>query len=142
MIRARNVALLALLCLAAAGARAQEWRGSASIFVEVKGKPMGEVPDALVILRYQQMEPPAGPRPVVTDAAGRAVVANLANGLWEVEVSHDEFLSFVALVMLQSGRKPQVQASFLQASGSSLTPIRVKFMESVRFDLFQDDDDG
>ena len=128
MNRARNVVLLVLFCLVAPAAQAQEWRGSASIALEVKGKPRGNVPDALVILRYQQMEPPGGPRPVVTDAAGQAVLVDLAEGVWEVEVSHGDFLSFVALVMLESGRKPTVQASFLQASGSSLTPIRVKFM--------------
>ena len=129
MNRARNVVLLALLCLAAVAAQAQEWRGPASLAVEVKGKPKGNVEGALVILRYQQMVPPAGPRPVQTDSAGRAVIVDLAPGVWEVEVSHGDFLSFVALVLLEPGRKPAVQASFLQASGSSLTPIRVKFTD-------------
>ncbi len=130
MNRARTVVLPALCCLVAVAAQAQEWRGSASIALEVKGKPQGNVPDALVILRYQQIEPPGGPRPVVTGTAGQAVLVDLAEGVWEVEVSHADFLSFVALVMLESGRKPVVQASFLQASGSSLTPMRVKFMNA------------
>ena len=129
MNRARPLVLLALLCLAAAAAPAQPWRGPASLALEVKGKPMGAVEGAMVILRYQQMEPPGGPRPVLTNAAGKAAVHDLAEGIWEVEVSHEAFLSLVATVVLQAGKKPVVQASFLQASGSSLTPIRVKFQD-------------
>ncbi|MFQ5351344.1 MAG: hypothetical protein ACE5EG_12955, partial [Thermoanaerobaculia bacterium] len=98
MNRARNLLLLALLGLSGAAAQAQEWRGSASIALEVKGKQRGNVGEALVILRYQQMEPPAGPRPVLTNSGGRAVLVDLAEGIWEIEVSHDDFLSFVALV--------------------------------------------
>jgi len=90
MKRARNAVLLAAACLVSATASAQEWRGPASIALEVKGKPRGSVEGALVILRYQQMEPPGGPRPVLTDSAGRAVVLDLAPGVWEVEVSHED----------------------------------------------------
>jgi hypothetical protein len=129
MKRARHLIVPALLCVASAAAEAQEWRGSASIALEVKGKPSGNVAEALVVMRFQQMDPPAGPRPVLTDTAGRAVIADLAEGVWEVEVSHQDFLSFVALVLVRNGKKPAVQASFLQASGSSLTPIRVKFQD-------------
>ncbi len=130
MKRAPTAVLLVLLLLAPAGLTAQQWEGSSALGLEAKGRRSGAAAGALVILRYQQMEPPAGPRPARTDERGRAVFTGLAEGTWEVEVSHPDFLSFVALVELTRGRKALVTASFLQASGSSLTPMRVRFFDA------------
>jgi hypothetical protein len=109
-------------------AMAQAWSGSAAVGFQVgdrKGRPIAA---ARVTLELQAPEGKTGPPPVETDAKGRAVVANLAPGTWQVEVSHPDYLSYVAVVDLVAGKKPAVSASFLQAGGTSLTPMKVKIV--------------
>ena len=72
--------------------------------------------------RGSQSNPPA----VATDQKGRAVLAGLAMGSWQVEVKHPDFLSYVAVFDLDRGKKPSINASFLEAGGRSLTPMKVK----------------
>ena len=117
--------LLAVMTAMATLAMAQAWSGSAAVGFQVgdrKGRPIAA---ARVTLELQAPEGKTGPPPVETDAKGRAVVANLAPGTWQVEVSHPDYLSYVAVVDLVAGKKPAVSASFLQAGGTSLTPMKV-----------------
>ena len=106
--------------------RAQTWRGSEAIGVQAgdsKGKP---IVGARVVLSFQARGSEGNPPEVATDQKGRAVVAGLAAGAWQVEVQHPDFLSYVAVFDLQRGKKPSINASFLEAGGRSLTPMRVK----------------
>ncbi len=105
---------------------AQTWRGSEVIGVQAsssKGKPIA---GARVVLTYQGRGSEASPPDVETNQKGRAVIAGLAQGPWQIEVQHPDFLSYVALFDLQRGKKPSVSASFLEAGGRSLTPMKVK----------------
>ena len=107
-------------------ARAQTWRGSEAIGVQAadsKGKP---IVGARVVLGFQGRGAEGTPPEVATDRKGRAVVAGLATGPWQVEVRHPDFLTYVAVFDLQRGKKPSINASFLEAGGRSLTPMKVK----------------
>jgi hypothetical protein len=112
----------------AAVATAQAWSGPAAVGFQVSNRKGRPITAARVTLELQAPEGKTGPPPVETDAKGRAVVANLAAGTWQVEVSHPDFLSYVAVVDLVAGKKPAVSASFLQAGGTSLTPMKVKIV--------------
>ena len=120
--------LFTVMAAMATLATAQAWSGAAAIGLQVserKGRPIAA---ARVTLELQAREGKTGPPPVETDAKGRAVVANLAAGTWQVEVSHPDYLSYVAVIDLVAGKKPTVAASFLQAGGTSLTPMKVKIV--------------
>ena len=124
----RRLALVAgLLALATIlPARAQSWRGSEAIGIQAndsKGKPIA---GARVVVSFQGRGSEGNPPEVATDQKGRAVVAGLATGPWQVEVQHPEFLTYVAVFDLQQGKKPSINASFLEAGGRSLTPMKVK----------------
>ncbi|NIA01563.1 MAG: hypothetical protein GWO83_00280 [Bacteroidia bacterium] len=116
--------LLALVIIAPAGA--QSWRGSEAVGVQAsdsKGKPIA---GARVVLTYQGRGSESNPPEVATNSKGRAVAAGLATGSWQLEVQHPDFLSYVAVFELKQGKKPSINASFLEASGRSLTPMKVK----------------
>jgi hypothetical protein len=107
-------------------ALAQSWQGSEAIGVQAtdsKGKPIA---GARVVLSFQARGAEGSPPEVATDQKGKAVIAGLATGSWQIEVQHPEFLSYVAVFDLDRDKKPSVNASFLEASGSSLTPMKVK----------------
>jgi nitrogen fixation protein FixH len=113
-------------------ATAQAWSGSAAIGLRVSDRKGRPIPAARVTLELQAPEGKTGPPPVETDTKGRAVVANLAAGTWQLEVSHPDYLSYVAVIDLVAGKKPAVAASFLQAGGTSLTPMKVKIARGTR----------
>lgn len=124
----RRLALVAgLLALATIlPARAQSWRGSEALGIQandLKGKPIA---GARVVVSFQGRGSEGNPPEVATDQKGRAVVAGLATGPWQVEVQHPEFLTYVAVFDLKQGKKPSINASFLEAGGRSLTPMKVK----------------
>lgn len=124
----RHLALVSgLLILAFTGPTwAQSWRGSEAIEVQAsdsKGKP---IVGARVVLTFQGGGSQSNPPEVATNQKGRAVVAGLAMGSWQVEVKHPDFLSYVAVFDLDRGKKPSINASFLEAGGRSLTPMKVK----------------
>ncbi len=118
-----------LLSLLSVPLFAQVWAGPAGIEIEVssKGKP---VVGARVLLRYR--EAPQGTFAVLTDAKGKAAVVNLAAGAWNIEVSHEDFLSYVAAVTLEPGKKASETTSFLQATGAGRNPIRVRYGKASR----------
>ena len=124
----RHLALASgLLILAFTGPTwAQSWRGSEAIGVQAsdsKGKP---IVGARVVLTFQGGGSQSDPPEVATNQKGRAVVAGLAMGSWQVEVKHPDFLSYVAVFDLDRGKQPSINASFLEAGGRSLTPMKVK----------------
>lgn len=118
---------ITLLFSLASASRAQVWAGPAGIEIEVtsKGKP---VVGARVLLRYR--EAPKGSFAVLTDSKGRAAVVNLAPGAWNIEVSHEDYLSYVAAVTLEPGKKASETTSFLQATGSGREAIRIKYQKA------------
>ena len=118
---------LLLLCLAPSATLAQVWTGPAGIEVQVSSKGKA-VAGAKVQLRYR--EAPTGSLAVLTDSRGRAALVNLAPGAWNVEVSHPDYLSYVAAVTLEAGRKASETTSFLQATGTGRLSIRVKYVRA------------
>ena len=110
-------------------ASGQEWFGGADLGIQVRTRRGKAIPDARVSIVYTSEEDDVGPGPVMTDNKGKAVFLDIRAGLWQVEVVHDDFLSFVASVQIQYDKKPIIQASFLQAGGRSLVPLKAKFFK-------------
>ena len=106
---------------------AQTWTGDEAVSLQVndsKGRP---VSGSRVIFTFQGVTGELGPDIVGTDTRGRAVIANIAPGPWQVEVINPDYLSYIAMVDVRRGKKPLVSASFLEAGGRSLAPVKVKF---------------
>jgi hypothetical protein len=118
------------LLLGAAAATAQAWRGDAGLEVRVSSRKGGTLTGARVEMTYREGRDASGPAAVTTDAKGRAVLGGLAAGTWQLEVSHPEFMSYVAVLRLSPKAKPEVTASFLEATGESTTPIQVKLLKT------------
>ncbi len=118
--------LLAALVAGAAALSAQPWRGTGDLGVEVEGRRGKAVAGAVVTLVYRDLSGVGGPPPRLTDDRGRASFDGLAPGSWNLEVSHPEHLSFVAALQIQPNRKPEVTASFLQATGTGRETLKVK----------------
>ena len=119
-----------VLVLTSAALFGQEWAGSESVGVEIndpKGRP---IQGAKVMLTFSGRSGGIGPPLVATDSKGRAVVTGLVLGQWQIEISHPDFLSFVAVVHMRPGKKAAASTSFLEATGTSLTPVKVKFFNA------------
>jgi len=127
----RSAILLGVIMfLTAAMSFAQTWQGRADLEVRVSSRKGGDLSGARVELKYRDGREGQGPAPVATDRKGRAIILGLAAGTWQVEVKHPDFMSFVAVVRLDSREKPQVTASFLEASSGSSAPIQVKLLKA------------
>jgi len=124
--------LCVLLTLLATLLPAQTWRGDEAIAVQVDDSKGRSVADARVVFTFQGIPGETGPDVVATDGNGRAVLADLAPGPWQVEISHPDYLSYIAMVDVRRGKKPLVSASFLEASGRSLSPVKIKFSKGDR----------
>ena len=118
--------LWAFLGLLASLSVAQTWRGAEAVTVQVNDSKGRAVPGARVVFTFQGIPGDLGPDIVATDTKGRAVVAELKPGPWQVEVVHPDYLSFVAMVEVRRDKKPLISASFLEAGGRSLNPVKVK----------------
>ena len=105
---------------------AQSWYGSETIEIQANDSKGNPIAGARVLLSFQGGESQGSPPDVATNQKGRAVVTDLAPGSWQLEVKHPDYLSYVAVFDLRRGKKPAVTASFLEAGGGSLTPMRVK----------------
>lgn len=119
-------ALWTLIGLLSTLSFAQSWRGAEAVALQVndsKGRPVG---GARVVFTFQGIPGEMGPDIVATDSKGRAVVAELAPGPWQVEVVHPDYLSFIAMIDVRRDKKPLISASFLEAGGRSLNPVKVK----------------
>ncbi|MFQ5527645.1 MAG: hypothetical protein ACE5GX_15465, partial [Thermoanaerobaculia bacterium] len=124
------VIVLAIAALAASAAQAQVWEGGANLGVQVKSTKGGAVSGASVEIRYRRPGGNVGPDAKLTDSRGQANFVRLAPGLWSLEIRHPDFLSFVASVEIQSGKKPEIVSQFLEATGSGRGTLKVKFLRS------------
>jgi len=123
----RSAILAGLVALlVAGGSSAQPWTGPAGLEVRVSGRD-GGVAGAVVRLSYRSQALETGPSPVTTDGNGRATLTGLAGGTWQVEISHPDYMTFVAVVELAGDDKPEVTASFLEATDRSTTSMKVRF---------------
>jgi len=120
---------LLLVCVGAA-LSAQEWSGSESVGVEVKDPRGRPIENAKVMLTYSGQSGGVGPPLVATDSRGQAVITGLVLGQWQIEVTHPDYLSYVGVLHMRPGKKAAVSTSFLEAAGTSLTPVKVKFFNA------------
>lgn len=105
---------------------AQPWSGAAGLEVKVSGDA-GPIGGARITLEFRDRVLPLDPPPVATDGDGRAAVLGLAPGTWQVEIAHPDYMSFVAVVVLAADAKPEVTASFLEATATSIEAMKVRF---------------
>jgi hypothetical protein len=123
----RSALFAGLAVLLAAGMlRAQPWSGAAGLEVRASGRD-GEIAGAVVRLTYRSRALEESPAPVATDGNGRATLTGLAAGTWQAEISHPEYMTFVAVVELAGDDKPVVTASFLEATAASTSSMKVRF---------------
>ncbi len=127
----RLAVLLSLgMLLGAAAAGAQAWRGDSGLELRVSSRKGGALAGARVEMTYREERDGSGPAAVTTDAKGRLELGGLAAGTWQIEVSHPDFMSYVAVVRLSPKAKPEITASFLEATGESTRPIQVKLLKA------------
>jgi hypothetical protein len=131
-MKEKVLSLSAVLTILAGILTAQTWSGDQAVALQVndaKGHPVAE---ARVVFTFQGVPGEMGPDVVATDSRGHAVLAGLVPGPWQVEISHPEYLSYIAMVDIRRDKKPLVSASFLEAGGRSLSPVKVKFSKGNR----------
>ncbi|HEV8628958.1 MAG TPA: carboxypeptidase-like regulatory domain-containing protein, partial [Thermoanaerobaculia bacterium] len=105
------------------------WEGPAAIGVEVKdpnGKP---VANAQVILRDTDLQPPAGPAPLVTDAEGHVIAGHVAEGNWSIQVSHPSFMTYTAYLEARAGKAAKRSFAAQVSTTSSWAPLKVGFFK-------------
>lgn len=117
------------LLLAAVSGQAQTWLGGAAVGIQVRGA-RGPLADARVEILYRGPGGESGgPAPRTTSSQGQASFTGLAEGVWDLEVSHPDHLSFIATLSVRGGRKTEVVSSFLEVSGTGRNPLRVKIFQ-------------
>ena len=119
----------AILLLSATLAAPQPWRGTGSIGVEISSQ-RGDLSGARVEIRFRDVGQQAGPPAVLSDSHGRAAFVGLASGSWNVEISHPDHLTWVAAVTVLPGKRAEIDAEFLQATGEGRAPLRVKVIKA------------
>lgn len=111
-----------VLMLAAPAVEAQLWLGPAALEVRVEDHKGLPVAGAQLQLRYTAIDPKDGPAPVLTDSRGRAAVGSLAEGTWQLEVSREGFMTYMADVAVREKGRPEVlQATQLRVPGALRT---------------------
>ena len=118
--------IVLIIGLAALPIAAQPWAGGGGVGIQVNDRGGRPVEGAEVVLEFLQIEPPEGPAVIRTSSAGKVDLFGLADGPWRLNVHHPDFMSFVAIVTVRSGKKPTLGSSALEKTGSSLDPLRVK----------------
>lgn len=123
-------AVLSLFALATPGGlNAQPWSGASTLGVQIRGAGR-PVEGAVVEIRHRRPGLHTGPEARRTDSRGQANFIGIINGRWSLEIKHPEYLSFVASINVQRGKKPEIVTQFLEASGPGRGTLRVKFLRS------------
>lgn len=120
---------LALALTAAATAHAQPWRGPVALGIEVVDRDDNPVPGATVRLEYAEVEPNAGPPPLTTDAAGRAEVFGLAEGLWRAQIEREGFSRYLVVLRLDP-KKKKVLITAGPLIDATAPPLEVSFVKT------------
>ncbi len=123
------VALSLLACAVPTALSAQPWSGDSALGVQIRGA-RGPVAGAIVEIRRQRSGLNYGPASRKTDSRGQANFVGISQGRWNLEIKHPDYLSFVASIHVQRGKKPEVLTQFLEASGPGRRTFRVKFLRS------------
>lgn len=121
-------AVLALGFLCAGDVAAQIWRGPGEVGIEVVDHRKQPVAGARIQLLFVEVEPYTGPPPTVTDNAGKAAFWDLAEGRWRVDVYHDDYAHFFALVRVQEGKAPDLIAGPIR--DGTAPPLRFSFSKA------------
>lgn len=126
-----TVALSLLACAVPTALGAQPWSGDSTLGVQIRGA-RGPVAGAVVEIRRQLSGLSVGPESLKTDSRGQANFVGISQGRWNLEIRHPDYLSFIASIHVQRGKKPEVLTQFLEASGPGRGTFRVKFLRSER----------
>ena len=104
----RKVAFLLAALLLPAAAGGQDWRGPASIAVQVEDAKGRNLAGAEILLVYLSPDGGGSLPSVLTDASGKANIGGLAAGRWTAEIRHAGHMSYRAELALSAGAKPDV----------------------------------
>jgi hypothetical protein len=115
-----------LLLLASPAAQAQLWSGPAAVEIQVEDQKGAAVADAELKLQYKAVDPKDGPPAVKTDARGRANVSGLAEGPWQLEVSREGFMTYIAEVNVRTKGRPTLEEALVLASSGALRTMKVR----------------
>ncbi len=124
------VLLSLLLLLFPAAASTQDWTGNAALGVQVRGgsgKPLAGAEVEIAARHGGQVGGPAARR---TDSRGQANFVGIAPGTWSLEIHHPEHLSYVATVVIDGRKKPEIVTQFLEVRGTGRGTMKVKFLKS------------
>lgn len=113
----------------AASALAQPWRGPIALGLEVTDQEGDPVPGAEVRLEYAEVEPYSGPPPITTDAAGRAEVFGLAEGLWRAQVDKEDYSRYLVVLRLDA-KKKRVLITAGPLRDAVAPPLEVEFSKT------------
>ncbi len=122
----RKIAILLLLLLASPAAYAQLWSGPAAVEIQVEDQKGAPVPEAALKLVYKGVDPKDGPPPLATDAKGRANVSGLAEGPWQLEVSREGFMTYIAEVNVRTKGRPTLEEALVLAGSGALRSMKVR----------------
>lgn len=115
-----------LLLLASPAAQAQLWSGPAAVEVQVEDQKGAAVTGAELKLQFKGVDPKDGPPPLTTDARGRANVSGLAEGPWQLEVSREGFMTYIAEVNVRTKGRPTLEEALVLAGSGSLRTMKVR----------------
>lgn len=122
----RKIAILLLPLLAAPAAHAQLWSGPAAVEIQVEDQKGAPVPEAALKLVFKGVDPKDGPAPLATDAKGRANVSGLAEGPWQLEVSREGFMTYIAEVNVRTKGRPTLEEALVLAGSGALRSMKVR----------------
>ena len=115
-----------LLLLASTAAQAQLWSGPAAVEIQVEDQKGAPVAGADLKLQFKGVDPKDGPPPLTTDARGRATVSGLAEGPWQLEVSREGFMTYIAEVNVRTKGRPTLEEALVLAGSGALRTMKVR----------------
>lgn len=124
----RKIAIL--LLLASPAAQAQLWSGPAAVEIQVEDQKGAPITDAELKMQYKGVNPKDGPPPVTTDARGRITVGGLAEGPWQLEVSREGFMTYIAEVNVRTKGRPTLEEALVLAGSGALRTMKVRISKA------------